>query len=454
LPAIAEAGASAVPILFVSADRPPELHGCGANQTLPQAGMFAPYVRASHTLEAPALNFDAHYPAALAARAFDQACWPLPGPVHLNQPFREPLVPLAEPSVALSPADIPPPVAVNRPSPSIAPQLVADIAARMSGGRGSIVCGELRPDPVFAERVTALAAQLDCPILAEPLSGLRFGSHDRSRVAVHYNRWLEDPAAREATRPDWVLRFGTWPVTRRLQDYVAAAGMQILIDPLPRWNDPSHHLACLMRADPAAACAALLDARPVAGPADWRAEYSKQEASAASADDPQHWLPALLSILPPGQAVFVGNSLPIRQLDSFSGTAAEPLRFFANRGASGIDGNVSTALGIASIAGSVLALVGDLTCQHDIGGLALARSFNAVIVVVNNGGGRIFDHLPQAVLPELEQGWRTPQHIDFSAAAYTFGVAYARCSAARELCVAVHAALKAGGPHLVELIET
>jgi 2-succinyl-5-enolpyruvyl-6-hydroxy-3-cyclohexene-1-carboxylate synthase len=181
--------------------------------------------------------------------------------------------------------------------------------------------------------------------------------------------------------------------------------------------------------------------------------FAKLEASVAGDGDPQHWLPALLSILPPGQAVFVGNSLPIRQLDSYSGTAAGPLRFFANRGASGIDGNLSTALGIAAVTGSVVAIVGDLTCQHDISGLALARGLDAVIVVVNNGGGRIFDHLPQSGLPEFEYGWRTPQHIDFAAAARTFGIAHARCKAASELCSIVHAALKAGGPHLVELID-
>lgn len=454
LPAVAEASAGAVPILFVSADRPPELHGCGANQTIPQAGMFSPYVRASHVLEAPAGDFDARFASALAARAFDQACWPLPGPVHLNQPFREPLVPPAGESTLVSPTDSRPLVAVSRPLPSIDPELVADIAARISGGRGAIVCGEMRPDAAFAERVSALAAQLDCPILAEPLSGLRFGSHDRSRLVVRYNRWPENAAAREVTRPDWVLRFGSWPVTRRLQDCVSAAGMHILIDPLPRWSDPSHGLACLLRADPAAACAALLDARPVASPAGWQALWSELEAKTARDDEAQHWVPALLSILPPAQAVFVGNSLPIRQLDSFSGSAGKPLRFFGNRGASGIDGNVSTALGIAAVSGSVVAIIGDLTCQHDIGGLALARGLDAVIVVVNNGGGRIFEHLPQAALPEFDQGWRTPQYIDFAAAARTFGVAYARCNAAGDLGVAVQAALHAGGPHLVELIET
>lgn len=453
LPAIAEADSAALPVLFVSADRPPELHGCGANQTILQAGMFAPYVRASHALETPAGDVDPHYPAALAARAFDQACWPLPGPVHLNQPFREPLLPPLETSETLSPAMAAAPVVVSRPPPSVDLRSVADVAVRISSGRGAIVCGELRPNPAFVETVTALAAHLACPILAEPLSGLRFGSHDRSRLVVRYNRWLDDPAARATTRPDWILRFGGWPVTRRLQDYVASAGMQLLVDPLPRWNDPVHRLACLLRADPAEACAALLDAGPTPGPAEWTALFEELEASVASAGGPEHWLPALLSALPPSQAVFVGNSLPIRQLDSFSGTAARPLLFFANRGASGIDGNLSTALGIATVTGSVVAVVGDLTCQHDIGGLALARGRNAVIVVVNNGGGRIFDHLPQAGLPEFERAWRTPQDIDFAAAARTFGIAHVRCAANGELCSAVREALQAGGPHLVELIE-
>lgn len=448
LPAVVEASSAGVPMLLVSADRPPELHGCGANQTIEQAALFAPYVRASHAPGTPAAGFDPAWLHRLAARAVEQAVWPYPGPVHVNQPFCEPLVPVGGvPPCASFPA-----LRLDRPRLLPDDDAVGDLAGQLSGRRGVIVCGEQPAAPGFADAVTALAARLDSPILAEPLSNLRFGAHDRSRILARYNLWLGDVLAVGEERPDWVLRFGAWPVTRHLQDYAAAAGEQIIVDPWPRWSDPAHRVTRILRADPTPLCQALLARELLPAPAMWSAHFAARDSGAECAAS-GHYIASIMDALPDGQAVFVGNSLAIRQMDSFSGSGSKGLRLFANRGASGIDGNVSTALGVAAVAGSVVAVIGDLTCQHDIGGLALARGLNAVIVVVNNGGGRIFDHLPQSALPEFERGWLTPQQIDFAAAARSFGIAHNRCSEAGELRVAVCAALQAGGPHLVEFIE-
>jgi len=150
--------------------------------------------------------------------------------------------------------------------------------------------------------------------------------------------------------------------------------------------------------------------------------------------------------------IFIGNSLAIREFDSHSGRSEKLLHLYANRGASGIDGNISTALGIAHSHGRVLALLGDLTTQHDLGALALARGLNVIIITVNNGGGGIFDHLPQASLPatEFQMGWRTPQHIDFSAAAQTFGLNFAQSSETDSLAAQIQTACSQGGPWLLE----
>ncbi len=134
-----------------------------------------------------------------------------------------------------------------------------------------------------------------------------------------------------------------------------------------------------------------------------------------------------------------------------SGHSDKALSIHANRGASGIDGNISTAAGIASAQGATVALIGDLTCQHDIGGLALTRGLDIVIIVVNNGGGGIFDHLPQHSLPEFLDGWRTPQHIDFEHAAKTFGLTYHRVDTTDNLSRRLGSALADGGPQLIEL---
>ncbi|HEX6736442.1 MAG TPA: 2-succinyl-5-enolpyruvyl-6-hydroxy-3-cyclohexene-1-carboxylic-acid synthase [Azonexus sp.] len=448
LPAVIEASQAGLPLLLLSADRPPELQGCGANQTIEQTGLFGAHVRASHALDAPEPGFAPAWLHRLAARIVEQSQWPHPGPVHVNQPFREPLLPAGE-----IPSTHPlPPLAVAAPRLQPEPAAIAQLAATLGGRRGVIVCGELPAQDGLPEALTALAAGLNCPLLAEPLSGLRFGAHDRSRLCVRYNRWLADPAQAARLRPDWVLRFGAFPVTRRLQDYVASArDIHALVEPWPRWSDPGHRLTHLLRADPLAACEALLAAAPTPAGNDWPAAFAELDATATPDPGAAH-IPTLLDELPAGCALFVGNSLAIRQLDSESGSGAKPLSFHGNRGASGIDGNISTALGIAAHHGRVVALLGDLTTQHDLGGLALAQGRDAVIVTVNNGGGGIFDLLPQAVLPEFERGWRTPQQINFEHAARAFGLGYAQAGDNDSLRSALRPMLAAGGPHLIELL--
>jgi 2-succinyl-5-enolpyruvyl-6-hydroxy-3-cyclohexene-1-carboxylate synthase len=447
LPAIIEASQSGVPLIALSADRPPELHACGANQTVPQAGMFAPWVRAGHALGAPHAGFDPGHLHRLAAQAVEQASWPYPGPVHINQPFREPLLPI-DPRIA---DDQPMPVARRFPKLALDAGLMSELAERIAGRPGVIVCGETPADPGLAPAVAALAHRLACPILAEPLSGLRFGRHDRSHLCVRYNRWLEHAGEQPIARPEWIIRIGAFPVTRHLQNIVSAiTATHIVFDPWPRWIDPAHRVTHLVRGEPADLCAALAERELSPAPSDWLEAFMAEERRVAASAEASH-ITAVLDEIPDGGALFVGNSLAIRQLDSLSGVSDKTLHCHANRGASGIDGNISTASGIAAAHGRTVALLGDLTCQHDLGGLALARGRDLVIVTVNNNGGGIFDHLPQSTLPEFEQGWRTPQAVNFSHAARAFGIDYAQVDSHDALHLALRNALQAGGPHLIEL---
>lgn len=447
LPAVIEASQSGVPLIALSADRPPELHACGANQTVPQIGMFAPWVRAGHALGAPHAGFDPGYLHRLATQAVEQAIWPYPGPVHINQPFREPLLP-ADPQIT---NDEPVPVTHHFPKLALDTGLMSELAERIAGRPGVIICGETPADPGLAPAVTALARRLACPILAEPLSGLRFGRHDRSHLCVRYNRWLADAGERQIARPEWIIRIGAFPVTRHLQNFASATtATHVVFDPWPRWIDPPHRITHLVRGEPADLCAALAEQASSPAPAGWLEAFMTEERRTAASAEASH-ITAVLDEIPDGGALFVGNSLAIRQLDSFSGVSDKTLHCHANRGASGIDGNISTAAGIAAAHGRTVALLGDLTCQHDLGGLALARGRDLVIVTVNNNGGGIFDHLPQRTLPEFEQGWRTPQAVDFGHAARAFGIDYAQVDAHDALRLALHNALQAGGPHLIEL---
>lgn len=447
LPAIVEAAQAGVPLIAVSADRPPELHDCGANQTVPQTAMFAPYVRACHSPGTPSDGFDPGYLHRLAARAVEQATWPYPGPVHINQPFREPLLAAGHPSPAapIEPIQCLSPIAEpDRPTLSM-------LANRLSGRPGIIVCGDM---PIAAQRNTALvelANALASPILAEPLSGLRFGPHDHSHLCVGYNRWLEGSGADDLPMPEWIIRFGSFPVTRNLQNYVSAsAATQIAVDSWPRRIDPAHKLTHILRTDPELFCKAMLQERLVQANDGWLRQFIALEQQAADHREHTH-IQSIVDALPDGSALFVGNSLAIRQLDSLSGHSAKTLHIHANRGASGIDGNISTAAGIASAHGPTVALIGDLTCQHDIGGLAQTRGHDIVIIVVNNDGGGIFDHLPQRSLPEFSRGWRTPQHINFEHAAKAFGLSYRAATTADELRIQLTGALDDCGPQLIEL---
>jgi len=447
LPAIIEASQSGVPLLVISADRPPEMQGCGANQTINQIGLFGSDVRASHALGTPDEGFDPGYLHRFAARAYEQATWPHPGPVHINQPFREPLLPLAD----TANAEIPESIRVAHPALQPEKDDIRDLASRISGRPGVIVCGEMPAHRENINAIAALAERLNAPILAEPLSGLRYGEHDRSHLCVRYYHWLSNQVFAEQHRPNWVLRFGAFPVTRNLQNYVSKIReTHAVVEPWPRWCDPAHRLTHLFRAEPADVCSALLAETLIAAPDGWQQAHSDQEIATAASADAEH-IGVLLEEIPDATPFFIGNSLAIRQLDSLSGSGEKTIYFYGNRGASGIDGNISTAMGIAAVHGNIVALIGDLTCQHDLGGLALAQGRNAVIVAVDNAGGGIFDHLPQRDLPEFEQGWRTPQQINFEHAARTFGLGFGRGESIDAFRKALRAALAAGGPHLIEL---
>ena len=446
LPAVIEADQSGVPLILISADRPPELQASGANQTIDQSSLFRSQARATHLLAPPYPEFDPASLHHLASQAVGSACWPHPGPVHLNQPFREPLLPTqSTPVVRPQPA-----VATSRGTLIPNSKALVELLSSLRGGRGVIVCGELpASDGLTATAITRLATHLGCAILAEPLSNLRFGLQCRVDVCTRYLHWLPDDARAAPFAIDWVLRFGTYPVTRKLQNFLAGIPQQVWVDPWPRTSDPQRRLTRVIRATPIQFCNAVLAETPPWPENDLRSRCQQLD----RADTTTGFWPVnvLIDNAPAGSNLFIGNSLAIRQVDAASGSDVKLLHFFANRGASGIDGNLSTALGIARARGAVIALVGDLTCQHDIGALAAAGKLNAVIVVLNNGGGGIFDTLPQAALPEFETGWRTPQTLDFAHAAAAFGVAYQAAHNPQALISALKSALNSGGPQMIEV---
>lgn len=450
LPAIMEANLACVPLLALTADRPPEALGWGANQTVDQTKLYGGQVRAFHALPAPDDAVDTGYLRALAARLIRTTLGPLPGPVHANLPFREPLLP-GEISAA---PQLPQPIDIRAPAAS-APENLAEIAARLSGRPGVILCGEARYPAGYADAIARLAAALEAPVIAEPLANLRHGPHDKTRVVAHAARFLR---ATHLPAPDWVLRFGRFPVSRAIERWLGGLTNteHCLVAAPGDWPDPLWQCALRIEADPLAIVAALAAlCRPAS------AEFCKTWLAAEQA----HVMPEaffegtiariLIATLPAGAHCFVGNSLAMRALDAYGGTRDRPLTLHGNRGASGIDGNLATCAGIAAASDTlVVALVGDQTLLHDATSLALLAERNAIVVALDNRGGRIFDHLPfaSALPPEvLARGWHAPGRIDFAALAAAFGLGYREAAAATGFSAALRTSL-AGGAWLVRAI--
>jgi 2-succinyl-5-enolpyruvyl-6-hydroxy-3-cyclohexene-1-carboxylate synthase len=297
-------------------------------------------------------------------------------------------------------------------------------------------------------------------VLADPLSGLRYGVPDRSLILSRYDSFLRRHDFANQFQPDWVLRFGALPVSRVLQAYLAAAGgaSQILVTPFHPWPDPDHTAGWVIHSDPVLLCRTLLDSAIQAGDSGWAAAFLAAEQRAAVLEARQE-LPPEAYILrhiafacPAGSRIFAGNSMVIRDVDSFWPSDAKDMLIIANRGASGIDGNVATALGIAAASsGRVIALLGDVALYHDMTALANARGLAAIFIVFNNGGGGIFEYLPQAGLPQFERYWLTPPALEIGKIADLFEVDYFSADSAPAFGEAFDAALKLDRSSLIEV---
>lgn len=462
LPAVIEASAWGLPLILLTADRPPQLRGWGANQTIDQTRLFGTFVREFHDPGPPQVGpLALKSMRALGRRAAAVAAGPRPGPVHINLPFPEPLVPgegcasgRAPDPEPLSGSAVPGPALWPHPLPGLS----AEGLAPLLQGRGLVCCGPGDLGPA-ARDLWDCARALHLPVLTDPLSGLRFGGAAPGRIA-RYDALLRNGAAAAALRPDWVLRLGAAPVSKTLMEWLAGVPA-LLVDPTGRWADPTQDAVAQVGADPGAFCRWLAGTGLVDPDPGWRAAWEAGEARVAAlaadhlAESPwceAHLVGDLIAALPAGEGLFCANSLPIRQLDAWSGTRPAPLAIFGNRGASGIDGQTSTLAGLNAAGVPTLGLLGDLSLAHDLSGLRLAGRLRRPIVVLNNGGGRIFDYLPQHGLPGFERLWRTPLDLDLGDLAQAFRLTHRRVSDGDGFRLALAGALAAPGPWLIEVM--
>ncbi len=458
-PAIIEANYSGTPLILLSADRPPELQNCGANQTIDQTHLFNRQVR---------LFLDPGPAAAtpeglkqireIGVEAAHQALGQNPGPVHINLPLREPLTPekIAEPSYRHH----------NIPAPNQQLQIDSKQLERvteiMSQGPGIIICGPSNAEAGVAQAVAELARRLHLPVLADPLSNLRFGAHGHSNIISNYDGFLHHQGFLAQSRPAWVLRFGAIPISKTLMQYLQQHSPEtILCAPRGDWPDPLHQTREIVRTHPIDLCNRLMETELQPAPDKWLKQFQQIEqltGTVQPANDSDQTcedltVQQLIHALPDGAVLFSGNSLPIRHLDRWSGCATKSVRIVANRGASGIDGNISSLLGLgAASKRKVFALLGDLAFYHDMNGLLAAKGIDGVIVLLNNGGGGIFSHLPQAQLEQFESHWLTPTNLDFSKAAELYGVNFNRITKQSEFTPALEVAAAEPGLSLLEVI--
>jgi 2-succinyl-5-enolpyruvyl-6-hydroxy-3-cyclohexene-1-carboxylate synthase len=451
-PAVVEAHEAGVPLIVLTADRPPELREVGAGQAIDQVKLFGSAVKwfveaGNHDPgRATAVHFRA-----LACRLWDQAASGRPGPVHINLPLREPLSPVAE---ELDPADWEgrpgdaPWTSVVRPAPGPDPQAIQDLAAMVREvSLGVIVAGETRED--LAEPLAALSQSTGWPVLADPLSGVRCGPHDRSRVVSHYDALLRSPAWVESNRPSLALRVGDTPTSKPLRAWLAEI-QQVLVDPDPSWHEPTRQAGRIVVGQAAETCSALAAEFGPRDPSEpWLEAWLAADAIAAEelAAEPDPFEPraytAVAESLEDGATLWVSSSMPIREIESFFPSTPAAIRFLSNRGANGIDGVVSSAVGAAMASdGPTVLLTGELALLHDLSGLVTRRRLDVplTIICVNNGGGGIFDFLPVADSAEpdsYEELIATPHDIPLETVAELGGLDHVTASTPDEIRAAV-----------------
>jgi len=470
LPAIAEAHRSRVPIVVLTADRPPEMRAWGAAQTMEQRTLYAGFTRWSEEAPCPSERSVAvSYACALGRRAVLEATGPAPGPVHLNLPFREPLLP------ASIEAAVPSVEAAGR---ALASQDGACPLADLDGlaqemravERGVLVFGPDSWDPLLGDAVHGLATALDWPVLADPASGLRAGGPQADSIIHGADLLLRDATVAAALAPQLIVRCGGQPTSAAINGWMArhATADVWLVDPANGFRDPQHRATRTFRASSREFCRQLSE--EAAGSAvrgsewcsRWRQADRVARAGAVAACDAEqrfltpHLARAIWAGLPDGAALYAANSMVIRDVDAFADHRVARLRLLANRGVNGIDGMVSSALGAAAALGRPTVLwCGDLALLHDVSGLLAGTMQDAdlTIVVSNDDGGGIFEYLPAARTlprPVFERMFVVPHGLDLCGLARGLGWQAIRVDSAAAFSHELTKAL-AGGRHVIEV---
>ncbi len=469
LPAVVEASQSEIPLLVVTADRPARLRGTDANQTIDQVDLFGRYPRLALDLAPPdPTEAGLRRLRAAAEEAWTFASQPPRGPVHLNLQFEKPLEPtlVAEDVPRGLAATLPRTADEARPAAPSGPGGAGlELAALIGEARRPlVVCGP-NHDPAIGATALELAAALACPVVADPLSGARFSPEASEWTMAWADLGLSEAEVAESLVPDFILRVGRAPTSSSVCRYLGRHPdvRQVVIDPGRRWEDHLSVASEYLVGDPTGtlgSAAAVTACRTEDGwLARWRAVDTAIEDALAPALA-EEWFEGAIAAtiaesLPDRSTWFIGNSMPIRDVDAFAGVVGRSLHTVGFRGASGIDGNVSGAIGAAVARGEpAAALLGDLTLLHDVGALMADRPVEVPlhIIVIQNRGGGIFHMLPiRDYDPPFTPYVVMPQSVELDAVAAAARIPHRPVASLVELRAELDASRDSPGLRLTEV---
>ncbi|MEG4317575.1 MULTISPECIES: 2-succinyl-5-enolpyruvyl-6-hydroxy-3-cyclohexene-1-carboxylic-acid synthase [unclassified Microcoleus] len=482
-PAIIEARESRIPLLILTADRPPELRDCHAGQAIDQIKLYGNYPNWQAELAIPAAEIGMlGYLRQTIVYAIERSTFPTPGPVHLNIPLRDPLVPISDIAVeALETqfdseyffAGLEAIVVVETFTPPSPPLLRGGAGSTLrqwqESEKGIIIAGVAQPQDAekYCSAIGQISQLLNWPVLAEGLSPLRNHAQLNPNLISTYDLILRNRELAEKLTPEIAIQIGDLPTSKELRNWLEKTQpKRYIIDPSHHNIDPLHgqtihlrtsieNLATISPQVPPLNKGGLggVKTSPTNSPQIpplnkgglggvktspsheylqlWRNTETKvrqaiDQKMAAITNIIEPKIPWLLSqILPPATPIFIANSMPVRDVEFFWKPNNLQIKPYINRGANGIDGTLSTALGVAHRHQSSILLTGDLTLLHDTNGFLIKNKFvgHLTIILINNNGGGIFEMLPVAKFdPPFEEFFATPQHINFAHLCATYGV--------------------------------
>ena len=476
-PAIIEASKKKLPLIVLTADRPPELRSTGAVQTIDQVGLFGKYVKFQVDMPCPDVKIKPEFVLTTIDQAVYQAMRNPSGVVHLNCMFRDPLAPVktgenfnayTQSIDSWIKGNQPYTQYLNvgegfKPSPTVNVKVVAQHIEGMKNGL--IVVGKIGGEDA-QNAVTAFAGKLGWPVFADASSGLRFGKQD-DQIIHYFDQILLSPKVVKNLKFDGIVHLGGRMTSKRFYDFAGNLTLKdyVMVLNHPLRNDPQHQVSLRVESSVAAFCEAVGKNIKSRKPSKALRFLSKANRMVDGAIE-EHLSVGdklceprvarmIFQQIPRGSGLFLANSMPVREMDFYGDFKGHPVLVHGNRGASGIDGNIASAAGLSvALDKPVTALIGDLALLHDLNSLAMTKTLKhpLVIVVVNNDGGAIFSFLPIADSKDVfEKFFGTPHGLSFEGVAYMFGLSYAKTDSAKAFSQAYQDAFKRKNSMIIEV---